>query len=170
MLQPWFDIDVVESQASQPIPDLPSRLRAVLGAPLGSPPLHELARKAVADAAPRPATAVIAVTDLTRACPDALLVPPMLDELNRGGIPNERITVVVAVGLHRPTTDDEKRQKLGDVVDRVRVGKSSAKLESVRIVFTEFNLQRVVIGRGGALVEGSGDRKPSLRHGHLGGD
>lgn len=121
MLQPWFDIDVVESSMSEPIHDLPGRLRAVLGDPMGSPPLHELARKAVADAAPRPASAVIAVTDLTRASPDDVLVLPMLDELNRGGIPDERITVIVAVGLHRPTTDAEKRQKLGTVVDRVRV-------------------------------------------------
>jgi nickel-dependent lactate racemase len=121
MLQPWFDVDVVESAASEPIPDLPARLGKVLGAPTGSPPLHELARRAVAAAAPRPATAVIAVTDLTRDSPDDVLVPPMLDELNRGGIPDERITVIVAVGLHRPTTAAEKRQKLGAVVDRVRV-------------------------------------------------
>jgi lactate racemase len=121
MLQPWFDVDVVESAASEPVPDLPARLREALGDPMGSPPLHELARRAVAAAAPRAATAVIAVTDLTRASPDDLLVPPMLDELNRGGIPDERITVVVAVGLHRPTTAEEKRQKLGGVVDRVRV-------------------------------------------------
>ena len=121
MLQPWFDVDVVESAASEPIPDLPARLRKVLGDPMGSPPLHELARKAVAGAAHRPATAVIAVTDLTRDSPDDVLVPPMLDDLNRGGIPDERITVVVAVGLHRPTTAAEKRQKLGALVDRVQV-------------------------------------------------
>jgi nickel-dependent lactate racemase len=121
MLQPWFDVDVVGSATSEPVPDLQTRLREVLGNPLGSPPLHELARRAAEDAAPRPASAVIAVTDLTRASPDDLLVPPMLDELNRGGIPDDRITVIVAVGLHRPTTAEEKRQKLGAVVDRARV-------------------------------------------------
>jgi lactate racemase len=121
MLQPWFDVDVVESATSEPIPDLAGRLRSVLDDPIGSPPLHELARRAVTDAAPRPASAVIAVTDLTRACPDDVLVPPMLDELNRGGIPDARITVIVAIGLHRPTTSAEKRQKLGAVADRVRV-------------------------------------------------
>jgi nickel-dependent lactate racemase len=110
MLQPWFDLDVVESGTMPPIADLPGRIRKILGNPIGYPPLHELARKAVADAAPRPATAVIAVTDLTRASPDAVLVPPLLDELNAGGIPDTRITVIVAVGLHRATTDAEKRQ------------------------------------------------------------
>ncbi|MGH2500730.1 MAG: nickel-dependent lactate racemase, partial [Candidatus Limnocylindria bacterium] len=67
------------------------------------------------------ARAVIAVTDLTRASPDEALVPPLLDELNAGGIPDERIAVCVAVGIHRPTTAAEKREKLGGVVDRVRV-------------------------------------------------
>src|SRR5207253_3975458 len=37
------------------------------------------------------------------------------------GIPDARITVIVAIGLHRATTDAEKREKLGSVVDRVRV-------------------------------------------------
>jgi nickel-dependent lactate racemase len=119
MLQPWFDVDVVESGTAPPITDLPGAAVAALRRPRGSPPLAQLAREAIAA---RPdATAVIAVTDLTRACPDDVLVPPLLDELNAGGIPDERITVIVAVGLHRATTDAEKREKLGAVVDRVRV-------------------------------------------------
>ena len=48
-------------------------------------------------------------------------MPPLLDELNAGGIADAEITVMVAVGLHRATTDAEKREKLGTVVDRVRV-------------------------------------------------
>ena len=125
MLQPWFDVDVVESGAAPHVTDLPAAAVAALRRPRGSPSLAQLAREAVAA---RPdATAVIAVTDLTRACPDHVLVPPLLDELNAGGIPNERITVVVAVGLHRATTEAEKREKLGAVVDRVRVVDSAGR-------------------------------------------
>ena len=119
MLQPWFDVDVVESGTASPIADLPGAAVAALRRPRGSPPLAQLAREAIAERSD--ATAVIAVTDLTRACPDDVLVPPLLDDLNAGGIPDERITVIVAVGLHRATTDAEKREKLGGVVDRVRV-------------------------------------------------
>jgi len=43
------------------------------------------------------------------------------DELNAGGIADAEITVMIGVGLHRATTDPEKREKLGTVVDRVRV-------------------------------------------------
>jgi lactate racemase len=125
MLQPWFDVDVVESGTAPPITDLPGAAVAALRRPRGSPPLAQLARERVAV---RPdATAVIAVTDLTRACPDDVLVPPLLDELNAGGIPDERVTVIVAVGLHRATTDAEKRVKLGRVVDRVHVVDSNGR-------------------------------------------
>ena len=132
MLQPWFDLDIVESGTATPIEDLGGAVRDALAHPLPSPSrlerllkrnaaLSELADDAAGIAGKRGATAVIAVTDLTRACPDDILVPPLLDQLNVGGIPDERITVIIGVGLHRATTDAEKRQKLGSVVDRVRV-------------------------------------------------
>ncbi|HEV8654082.1 MAG TPA: nickel-dependent lactate racemase [Candidatus Limnocylindria bacterium] len=119
MLQPWFDVDVVESGSAPTVADLPTAALQAVRRPSGSPPLAQLAREAVA--AREGATAVIAVTDLTRACPDNVLVPPLLDELNAGGFSDARITVLVAVGLHRATTEAEKREKLGGVVDRVRV-------------------------------------------------
>ena len=125
MLQPWFDVDVVESGTMASVADLSSAARAALRRPSGSPSLAQLAREAVAV---RPgATAVIAVTDLTRDCPDDVLVPPLLDELNAGGIADDRVMVIVAVGLHRATTDAEKREKLGGVVHRVRVVDSNGR-------------------------------------------
>jgi nickel-dependent lactate racemase len=125
MLQPWFDVDVVGSGTAPPVADLAVAARDALRRPHGSPPLARLARDAVATRAG--ATAVIAVTDLTRASPDAVLVPPLLDELNAGGIADDRITVIVAVGMHRATTDAEKREKLGSVVDRVRIVDSNGR-------------------------------------------
>lgn len=121
MLQPWFDIDVVESQSMDPIDDVAAGARAAVARPRGSALLRDLARDAVARAGTRAARAVIAVTDLTRACPDDALVPALLAELNAGGIPDTQVTVIVAVGLHRETSPAEKREKLGAVVDRVRV-------------------------------------------------
>ena len=121
MLQAHFDLDVLESGTATPIDDLPAETVRRLESPLGSPRLRDLAAEAVRRVAPRPARAVIAVTDLTRGSPDAILVPPLLDELNAGGIGDAQITVIVAVGLHRATTDAEKREKLGGLVDRVRV-------------------------------------------------
>jgi nickel-dependent lactate racemase len=91
-----------------------SAATAAVQSPRGTPSLRELA------AGKR--RVCIAVTDATRACPDHLLVPPMLAELAAAGVPDEAITILVAVGTHRASTEAEKREKLGDgVVDRYLV-------------------------------------------------
>ena len=76
MVQPWFDVDVVESAPATPVGDLTTAARASLAKPLGSKHLRDLAADAKRAAGSRAPRAVIAVTDLTRACPDAVLVPP----------------------------------------------------------------------------------------------
>jgi nickel-dependent lactate racemase len=125
MLQPWFDLDIVESATATPIADLAQETVRRLKAPLGGKRLRDLAADAIRTA--QNARAIIAVTDLTRASPDGVLVPPLLDELNAGGITDAHITIIVAIGLHRSTTDAEKREKLGAVVDRVRVVDSNGR-------------------------------------------
>lgn len=118
---PWFEVDTVASAAVEPIVDLDRAVRDALRSPLGSAPLRGIAKATAERAGGCRPRVVIAVTDLTRASPDAALVPPMLDELNAGGIADANVLVLVGVGLHRATTDAEKREKLGGVVDRVRV-------------------------------------------------
>ena len=89
-------------------------LRAALDNPVNSPPLRDLVR---------PGQRVVIVTsDLTRPCPSERLLPPVLDELSAAGVPDQDITVVAALGLHRPMTEDELKQMVGpDVYRRVRV-------------------------------------------------
>src|SRR3989304_1377613 len=70
---------------------------------------------------PRANTRAATARAPARSPPDAILVPPLLDELTAGGFAETDVLVMVAVGLHRPTTDLEKREKLGALVDRVRV-------------------------------------------------
>jgi nickel-dependent lactate racemase len=61
-------------------------------------------------------------TDITRASPDHLLVPAILDELERAGVRDDDVTLLCGIGLHRPSTAQEKVTKLGQaVVDRYRV-------------------------------------------------
>ena len=102
---------------SNPMPPLPAPRQAIdeaLQNPLASPPIRELARRGM--------KVVVAVTDATRACPDDLLVPPILNELNGAGVPDEDVTVMVGIGMHRPATRSEISEKLGaDVVGRVKV-------------------------------------------------
>ena len=85
-----------------------------LQAPINSPSLRELARGAQ--------SVCIVVTDATRACPDHLLVPPMLQMLAEAGIAADAVTILIATGAHRASTETERREKLGDaIVDRYRI-------------------------------------------------
>lgn len=62
----------------------------------------------------------IVVTDVTRATPDDVLVDVLLGELERAGIPREQVTVLIGLGLHRPMTDAEIREGLGEHADLAR--------------------------------------------------
>ena len=62
-------------------------------------------------------TVAIVVTDITRATPDGVLVDLLLSELERAGVYREQVTVVVGLGLHRPMTDAELDEMLGEHAD-----------------------------------------------------
>lgn len=106
------------------LPDLDAAIADALERPLGAATPTDLARAAVARASGegRPATAVVVVTDATRECPDDRFLPPLLAAVEAGGIGSAATTILVATGLHRASTADEKRRMLGgDVVERYRV-------------------------------------------------
>jgi lactate racemase len=105
---------VVESRTVPPIEDVPDAVAAALANPTNSPALRKLAG---------PGDKVcIVFTDITRASPDHLLVPPVLAELEAAGVRDEDVTLLCGIGLHRPSTLEEKIIKLGQaVVDRYRV-------------------------------------------------
>jgi len=58
--------------------------------------------------------AVVLADDLTRPTPAHDLAPHVVDILTRAGIPRDRISFIIAGGLHRPWTREEKAMKLGD--------------------------------------------------------
>lgn len=81
--------------------------------PLGSAPLHDLAR-------PGNRIAII-VSDLTRPCPTRRLLPPLLGELALGGVRDEDITIVFALGGHRKQSIIEQKSLVGpEINERIR--------------------------------------------------
>jgi nickel-dependent lactate racemase len=105
---------VVVSKQAAPLVDIQSAITDVLAHPVGTPPLREMAK---------PGDRVcIVFTDITRASPDDLLVPALLRELEAAGVRDEDITLLCGIGMHRPSTPEEKVAKLGRaVVARYRV-------------------------------------------------
>jgi len=104
----------IRPQPAEPLANVEAAVAAALAKPVGSPPLRELARPGD--------RACIVFTDATRAVPDHLLVPALLRELEAAGVQDEDITLLCGVGMHRPSTPQEKAQKLGtEVVAHYRV-------------------------------------------------
>ncbi len=67
------------------------------------------------------ASVAIIVSDTTRPTPTAQMLPPILDELHRGGIKDKDITIIFALGIHRNQTVDEMRKIVGnDIFNRIR--------------------------------------------------
>ena len=93
-------------------------VREALEHPIGTPRLRELAR------GKRRVTLV--TSDHTRAVPSRLTLPLLLEEI-RAGSPDAEITILIATGLHRPTTETEMRKMFGDgIVDRERIAVNHA--------------------------------------------
>jgi len=100
---------------AEPAPiELEPALAEALRQPIDSPRLPELARGRD--------SAVIITADATRAVPNRALLPAVVAALNGAGIPDQRISVVVGTGAHRPLAPDELAQLLGqEWVRRLRV-------------------------------------------------
>jgi nickel-dependent lactate racemase len=113
-LPPGMRGTVVVSRPAEPLTDVETAIADALAQPTGSPPLRELARPGD--------RACIVFTDVTRASPDHLLVPALLRELAAAGVRDEDITLLCGIGMHRPSTPEERIAKLGaETVARYRV-------------------------------------------------
>lgn len=101
-------------------------VRQALASPIGTPRLRDLVR---------PGEKIAIVTsDITRPMPTWVVMPPLLEELYSAGVRPEDITLVFALGSHRPHTEAEQRHLAGeqafaqitcvdsDVTDCVHVG------------------------------------------------
>lgn len=106
---------VVGPQDAAPVADLKAAVLSALRNPIGSPNLAELASR-------HGTRTVIMVDDGTRSTPQKLVLPVLLDELNRAGVPDSDITVLIGLGTHRPMRPEECVERYSEeVMRRVRV-------------------------------------------------
>lgn len=102
-------------------PDMPVLQDPLLGIresllhPVNAPSILELARDA--------RRACIVVCDITRPVPNGPILKVLIEQLRDGGLPLDRITILIATGLHRPNLGNEMREVIGDdwVFNNVRV-------------------------------------------------
>ncbi len=106
-------VDVVTTRFTPGLGDEAAAIRAALRHPIASPPLADLVKAGD--------TVVVAHSDITRATPNARLLPVLLAELEAAGVAPADITLLNALGTHRPQTEAELRTMLGDaIVERYR--------------------------------------------------
>jgi nickel-dependent lactate racemase len=79
-----------------------------LQTPIGTPSLSKLAsgKRKIA----------IVISDQTRPVKTKILLPPLIDTLQKAGISNTQISIIVALGIHRPLTETELIQLVGEEV------------------------------------------------------
>ena len=107
-------LTIIEPSPVAGLPDERAALVQALRAPNGTPPLGRIIRPS--------STVAIVFSDLTRPMPNDRVLPPLLEELALAGVPDRAVTLINALGTHRPQTDAELRQMLGaEVVDRYRI-------------------------------------------------
>lgn len=116
-----------------------AEVKRALDNPIGSPKLEEIARPGM--------EVTLLFDDLQRPTPVNLVIPEMLNRLNRAGIPDDRVWAVCAIGTHPVYSRDELETKVGPEV--------SARIKERLISHDPHSPENVVIGKThrGTLVE-----------------
>jgi len=83
-------------------------VRSAMEDPLGKAPLAEEVEEL-----PPEAEVALVITDKTRACPDQLIVPLLVEDLLQGGLRADQLTVIAATGLHERPSPEEVRELAG---------------------------------------------------------
>lgn len=101
----WAVAGTLKPAALSGVSNVADEVRRSLQEPIDAARLRDLARAAE--------KVVIVIDDLSRPTPVHRILPGVLEELDLGGIGREDVTVVVALGLHRPMTGDEVALRTG---------------------------------------------------------
>src|SRR4030066_518327 len=103
--------------------DPKTALEAAFSHPIGSPTLEEIIRRK--GKPPEEISVAITVSDITRPVPykgETGILPPLLRRLESSGIKKEKIRIIVATGMHRASTDEEKVEMYGkEVVEQYTI-------------------------------------------------
>lgn len=126
-MPPHARVTLIRKQPMTKLPDPHAAVRAALDAPIGAQPYASLVRNR--------RSACILVCDITRPVPNRLFLRPLIEGLLAAGMPAERITVLVATGLHRPNEGDELAEVIGDpwVQQTVRVQNHFARDDAAHV-------------------------------------
>ena len=91
--------------------------------PIGSEPLEKIVNGKN--------NIVLIADDLTRPTPQHKIIPVLLKELNKYGISDDMITLVIATGTHRPMTQNEIIKRFGkEVTQKIKIVNHDYRVEN----------------------------------------
>jgi len=106
-------LGTIQPKEKPPASDPNAEIEKALNNSIGTKTLDQIAKP--------DNTVAIVVDDATRATPTHLMLPPLLNQLNRAGIKDENITVIFACGSHRPVTPEEMKRLIGEeILNRIK--------------------------------------------------
>lgn len=104
---------IYQPAGGKAVGDISRVVKLAMQKPIGLKPLGQIAKPED--------KVVIVVDDVTRDVPSAELLVPIVDELREAGVPDENITVIVALGLHRKMKQDELDAVLGPLKGKIKI-------------------------------------------------
>ncbi len=104
----WNVLTCQDCSAVAVVDDVAKEIARALDNPIGSPRIEDLAKPGM--------DVVVLFDDVQRPTPAYLAFPPILDRLNKAGIPDERISAVCAMGTHPQLSPEQLEKKVGKEV------------------------------------------------------
>ena len=109
----WNLLAMAEPKEMCGMDDVGMAVLGLLDQPIGMAPLADIVK-----GMPHQRTVIIS-EDQTRPTPVGQILIPVLNELNRLGIPDDHVDVIIGRGTHRLPTDEEIRESLAETVNTI---------------------------------------------------
>lgn len=127
-------VHVAETSETNSREDPEEAVSEALSEPIGTKPLGEIVKNK--KRSKKELSVAIIIDDRTRACPDELLVPLIVERLMEANVEPKNVKVIVATGLHEPPDEEEARglaggEYLPDGIEYVGHDAVNSDLESI---------------------------------------
>jgi nickel-dependent lactate racemase len=93
-----------------PLSDPKEAVKGCLEHPIGTKPIKELVKKG--------SRVLILADDMTRPTPQRILLPPLLEALERAGVEESSVQILIALGTHRKMNEKEIEAHFGNEISR----------------------------------------------------
>lgn len=105
---------LIENKPAKALDNPVAAVADALNNPIGTKPLRDIAKGRK--------DACVVISDITRPVPNKVILPPLLKILEESGIEREKITILIATGMHRPNLGDELECLVGkEIKEQYRI-------------------------------------------------